>query len=172
MYTGEEIAKKGVVYVTINYRVGIFGFLAYEDATGEQVDGNFAFLDMIAALEWVKHNIAAFGGDPDNVTLAGQSAGSTDIQTLDSSPAAGGLFDHAVMMSANMIDSQVTPGCSGSCSSRTTTATSSHRSATSPLPPTRRRSWRPSARSSSRTTRLTLPRRTSSTRSTASTSTR
>ena len=107
VYTGEKIAQKGVVYVTINYRVGLFGFLAYKDATGKEVTGNFAFMDMIAALKWVRDNIRAFGGDPANVTVAGQSAGSQDIQTLIASPAAAGLFERAVTMSFNSIDQPV-----------------------------------------------------------------
>jgi len=107
VYTGEKIAQKGVVYVTINYRVGIFGFLAYKDATGEEVTGNFAVMDMIAALKWVRENIRAFGGDPSNVTIAGQSAGGFNVQTLIASPAAAGLFEHAVIMSGNTIDQPV-----------------------------------------------------------------
>lgn len=107
VYTGEKIAQKGVVYVTINYRVGIFGFLAYKDANGDEVTGNFAFQDMIASLQWVRDNIRTFGGDPGNVTIAGQSAGSMDIQTLIASPAAAGLFQRAVTMSGNTIDSPV-----------------------------------------------------------------
>jgi para-nitrobenzyl esterase len=107
VYTGEEIAQKDVVYVSINYRVGIFGFLAYKDVTGEEVTGNFAFMDMIASLQWVRDNIRAFGGDPANVTVAGQSAGSGNIQTLISSPAAAGLFDRAVTMSGNSINRPV-----------------------------------------------------------------
>ena len=107
VYTGEEIAQKDVVYVTVNYRVGIFGFLAYKDATGAEVRGNFAIQDQIASLQWVRDNIAAFGGDPGNVTIAGQSAGSSNVQTLIASPAAAGLFDHAVAMSSNSITRNV-----------------------------------------------------------------
>jgi len=103
MYSGEEIAQKDVIYLTINYRVGIFGFLAYKDATGEEVTGNFAVQDMVASLKWVQENIRAFGGDPSDVTIAGQSAGSSDVQSLISSPAAAGLFDRAVAMSSNSI---------------------------------------------------------------------
>ena len=99
IYTGEDIAQKGVVYVSINYRVGLFGFLAYKDSTGEEVTGNLGIQDQIAALKWVKENIAEFGGDPDNITIAGQSAGSSNCQTLITSPAAEGLFQKAVCMS-------------------------------------------------------------------------
>lgn len=101
VYTGENIAQKGVVYVTINYRVGLFGWLCYEDETGEEITGNFGIKDQVAALEWVKNNIAEFGGDPSNVTIAGQSAGSQDVQKLMICPKAEGLFRHAVAMSAN-----------------------------------------------------------------------
>jgi len=104
IYSGEEIAQKDVVYVSVNYRVGIFGFLAYKDATGEEVTGNFAIQDQIASLQWVRDNIRAFGGDPANVTIAGQSAGSSNVQTLVASPAAAGLFERAVAMSSNSIN--------------------------------------------------------------------
>lgn len=101
VYTGEKIAQKGVVYVTINYRVGLFGWLCYEDETGEEITGNFGIKDQVAALEWVKNNIAEFGGDPANVTIAGQSAGSQNVQKLIICPKAAGLFQRAVAMSAN-----------------------------------------------------------------------
>jgi para-nitrobenzyl esterase len=107
IYSGEEIAQKDVVYVSVNYRVGIFGFLAYKDATGEEVTGNFAIQDQIASLQWVRDNIRAFGGDPENVTIAGQSAGSSNVQTLVASPAAAGLFERAVVMSSNSINRSV-----------------------------------------------------------------
>ena len=101
VYTGQKIVDKDVVYVTINYRYGIQGFLTYKDANGEEITGNFALKDMVKALEWVQENIEQFGGDPGNVTIAGQSAGSVDVQTLILSPKAEGLFQHAVAMSAN-----------------------------------------------------------------------
>ena len=101
VYKGDEIAQKGVVYVTINYRVGIFGFLAYKDLTGEEVTGNFALQDQIAALKWIQENISKFGGDPNNVTIMGQSAGSTNVQNLIMSPAAAGLFNKAVYLGFN-----------------------------------------------------------------------
>ncbi len=90
VYDGAEIAKKGVVYVSINYRVGIFGFIAYKDRTGEEVTGNFAIQDQIAALKWVQENISKFGGDPKNVTIMGQSAGAANVQNLIASKAARG----------------------------------------------------------------------------------
>src|SRR5580658_3576886 len=79
-YDGENLARKGAVVVTINYRLGIFGLLALPELAAESphhAAGNYALMDQIAALEWVQHNIAAFGGDPDRVTIFGQSAGST-----------------------------------------------------------------------------------------------
>lgn len=100
IYTGEEIAKKGVVWVTINYRVGIFGFLAYRDHSGEELTGNYALMDQIAALKWVQRNICAFGGDPTNVTIMGQSAGASNCRSLIISPEAAGLFCKAVCLSA------------------------------------------------------------------------
>ena len=101
VYKGDNIAQKDVVYVSINYRVGIFGFLAYKDLTGEEVKGNFAIQDQIAALKWIKENISKFGGDPNNVTIMGQSAGSTNVQNLIMSPKAEGLFNKAVYLSFN-----------------------------------------------------------------------
>lgn len=112
IYTGDEIAQNPIVYVSINYRVGIFGFLAYEDSTGESVNGNFGIMDQIAALKWVQENITKFGGDPTNVTIVGQSAGSRNCQTLIASPAAEGLFNKAVCMSANMYASSPFMGTS------------------------------------------------------------
>src|SRR4051812_28036667 len=93
VYDGEALAEKGLVVVTINYRLGIFGFLAHPALTVESPDhasGNYAILDMIAALRWVRRNIAAFGGDPDNVTIQGQSAGSSAVHLLTTSPLAKG----------------------------------------------------------------------------------
>ena len=106
VYDGEAIARKGVVYITINYRVGIFGFLASTELSAESADGvsgNYAIQDQIAALKWVRDNIAAFGGNPGNVTIAGQSAGSENVNMLTVCPEAAGLFQNAVTMSYNMI---------------------------------------------------------------------
>lgn len=99
IYDGESMAEKGVVFVTINYRLGIFGFLASpwlskESATG--TSGNYGILDQISAIKWVKNNIANFGGDPDNITIAGESAGSMCVNILQASPLASGLFERAV----------------------------------------------------------------------------
>ena len=100
-YAGEEIANKDVVYVTFNYRVAIFGFLAYKDSTGEELTGNYAIMDQLAVLNWLQDNIEQFGGDPSNVTIAGQSAGAMNVQTLLASPESAGLFSKAVVMSGN-----------------------------------------------------------------------
>jgi len=95
---GDFLPLKGVVLVTINYRLGVFGFLATNDLAREAdgAAGNYGLLDMIAALEWVKANIAKFGGDPGNVTIFGESAGSFAVSTLMASPAARGLFHKAI----------------------------------------------------------------------------
>ena len=93
------MAKKGVVFVNINYRLGVFGFLAHPELSqesGHHASGNYALLDMIAALQWVQKNIAALGGDPTNVTIAGQSAGAFAVNFLTASPLAKGLFQKAI----------------------------------------------------------------------------
>lgn len=102
IYDGEAMAKKGVVFVSINYRVGAFGFLAHPELSEEapySTSGNYGILDMIAALRWVQSNIAAFGGDPGNVTIAGQSAGAFGVNFLTASPLAEGLFHRAIAQS-------------------------------------------------------------------------
>ena len=98
-YNGEGLASKGVVVVSMNYRLGIFGFLASKELDAESkqgVSGNYGLLDQIAALDWVKRNIAAFGGDPSRVTIFGQSAGGGSVQMLSISPLARGLFQRAI----------------------------------------------------------------------------
>jgi para-nitrobenzyl esterase len=97
IYDGEAFAKEGVVFVSINYRVGVFGFFAHPEL--KEASGNFGLLDQIAALQWVKKNIAAFGGDPNQVTIAGQSAGSMSVNALVASPLAAGLFNKAIAQS-------------------------------------------------------------------------
>jgi para-nitrobenzyl esterase len=85
VYDGEEMSKKGVIFVSINYRVGVFGFLAHPELTSEsaaKVSGNWGLLDQVAALQWISKNIEAFGGDPQKVTIAGQSAGSMSVCAL------------------------------------------------------------------------------------------
>lgn len=94
VYDGRYLARQGIVVVTINYRLGALGFLS-EAALGER-SGNYGLLDMIAALQWVKRNIHAFGGDPSRVTIAGQSAGAAAVLALMASPAAKGLFVRAI----------------------------------------------------------------------------
>jgi para-nitrobenzyl esterase len=104
VYDGEGLAQKGLVVVTINYRLGVLGFLAHPELTKESdrnASGNYGLLDQVAALEWVKRNIAAFGGDPGNVTIAGQSAGSRSAHCLMASPLAKGLFHRAISESGS-----------------------------------------------------------------------
>lgn len=101
-YLGHNLAKKGVLVVTIAYRLGVFGFYAHPELTAESgtgSSGNYALLDQIAALEWVRGNIAAFGGDKDNVTVFGESAGGANIGHLMLSPLARGLFKNAIRQS-------------------------------------------------------------------------
>jgi para-nitrobenzyl esterase len=101
-YSGENLAKKGVVLVSIAYRVGQLGFLAHPELSAESpnhVSGNYGLLDMIAGLQWVKKNIAAFGGDPKKVTIFGESAGGIAVSMLSASPLAKGLFQGAVSQS-------------------------------------------------------------------------
>ena len=99
---GAEWGAKGVVLVTINYRLGIFGFLVHPLLTAESehgVSGNYGILDQIAALKWIHRNIAQFGGDPDNITIFGQSAGAGSVKTLVSSPLTGDLVTKAIIQS-------------------------------------------------------------------------
>jgi para-nitrobenzyl esterase len=106
-FDGQEWASKDVVLVTINYRLGIFGFMTYPELSAESpnhVSGNYGILDQIQSLKWVKENIAQFGGDPDNVTIFGQSAGAGSVRTLCESPLARGLFHKAVIMSGGGIN--------------------------------------------------------------------
>jgi para-nitrobenzyl esterase len=106
IYDGKEMAEKDVVFVSINYRVGVFGFLAHPQLTKESgygASGNYALLDMIAALKWVKQNIAAFGGDPNQVTIAGQSAGAFAVNHLCATPLAKGLFKGAIAQSGGSL---------------------------------------------------------------------
>jgi para-nitrobenzyl esterase len=105
LYDAARLAANGVVVVGLNYRVGIFGFLAHPALTAESAhksSGNYGLLDQIAALEWVKDNIAAFGGDPGRVTVFGESAGAVSIAVLLASPLAKGLFSQAIMHSPDL----------------------------------------------------------------------
>lgn len=109
VYDGEEMAKQGVVYVSINYRVGVLGFLAHPDLSAESkenISGNYGIMDQIAALKWVKNNIEKFGGDHSNVTIVGQSAGSASVNALTMSPEAKGLFKNAFTMSYNLVNTK------------------------------------------------------------------
>ena len=110
-YSGEPLAARGAVYVAIAYRVGPLGFLAHPDlsAEGGGRSGNYGLEDQIAALRWIKANIAGFGGDPGNVTVAGQSAGSMSVSLLQASPAARRLFHRAMGMSGGMFDAAMGP---------------------------------------------------------------
>jgi para-nitrobenzyl esterase len=105
-YDGAELAKRGVVVVAINYRLGPLGFFAHPELTREsphRSSGNYGLLDQIAALRWVRDNIAKFGGDPARVTVFGESAGAVDAGMLMCSPLAGGLFARAIMESGPVI---------------------------------------------------------------------
>ena len=102
VYGGEPLAKKGVIFMGISYRVNIFGNLAHPEltaASGHNASGNYGLMDQIAGLKWIQRNIAAFGGDPANVTVMGQSAGAMAVDLLQSSPQARGLYAHVVALS-------------------------------------------------------------------------
>lgn len=102
IYNGSKLAPRGAVVVTINYRVGVFGFLAHPELSAEsarKTSGNFGLLDQIAALRWIKANAARFGGNPANVTVSGESAGAASVNDLVSSPLAKGLFAKAISFS-------------------------------------------------------------------------
>jgi para-nitrobenzyl esterase len=105
---GETLAREGMVVVSINYRLGIFGFFASAELSAESprhVSGNYGQLDQVAALNWVRRNIGRFGGDPDQVTVAGASSGSLDICNLMASPLAAGLFQRVILQSGVCVDS-------------------------------------------------------------------
>jgi para-nitrobenzyl esterase len=102
VYDGEALARKGLVVVTVNYRLGVFGFLAHPELTAasdHRASGNYGLLDQVAALRWVQRNIGAFGGDPGRVAVAGQSAGAMSVYLLTASPLAKGLFHRAIIQS-------------------------------------------------------------------------
>lgn len=104
LYDGANLARHGAIVVTVNYRLGIFGFFSHPELTAEspdQASGNQGIRDQIAALRWVKENIAAFGGDPTRVTIFGESAGGESVAILVASPAAKGLFQRAIAQSGN-----------------------------------------------------------------------
>lgn len=105
VYDGEQLARAGVVVVSINYRLGVLGWLAHPELSEEQggTSGNYGLMDQILALEWVRDNIAAVGGNPGNVTVAGESAGALSAMYLMASPAARGLFHKVIAQSPYMI---------------------------------------------------------------------
>lgn len=106
-YAGDHLAARGVIVVTINYRLGVLGFLAHPDLnreSGHGGSGNYGLLDQIAALKWINRNIAAFGGDPDRVTIFGQSSGSFSVSMLVASPLANGLFRRAIGQSGGVFE--------------------------------------------------------------------
>jgi para-nitrobenzyl esterase len=105
-YDGAKLAAQGIVVVTINYRLGVLGWLAHPELSKEsplRVSGNYGLLDQIEALKWVKRNIGAVGGDPSNVTIAGESAGALSVMYLMAAPPARGLYSKAIAESAYMI---------------------------------------------------------------------
>jgi para-nitrobenzyl esterase len=107
MFDGANLAKRGIVVVSINYRLGVFGYFAHRELSAESpegVSGNYGLLDQIAALHWVKQNIAAFGGDAANVTIAGESAGGLAILHLLAAPRAHGLYAQAIVQSASLMN--------------------------------------------------------------------
>ncbi len=106
LYDGAQLARRGIIVVSINYRLGVLGYLAHPELSKESaqgVSGNYGLLDQIAALRWVRANIEAFGGDPANVTIAGESAGALSVMYLMAAPQARGLFAKAISQSAYMI---------------------------------------------------------------------
>ena len=106
-YDGEALARKGVVLITYNYRLGMFGFFSHPELTREspqKASGNYGLMDLIAVLEWVQRNVTAFGGDPNRVTIMGESAGASLVACLVASPRAPGLFHRAIAQST---------GCTG-----------------------------------------------------------
>jgi len=110
-FDGKVWAEKGVVLVTVNYRLGIFGFMNHPllaEESPHHVSGNYGILDQIAALKWIHANIAAFGGDPDNITILGQSAGAGSVKTLVSSPLTDDLIKKAIIQSGGGVN--VRPG--------------------------------------------------------------
>ena len=108
-YEGSHLARKGVVVVTFNYRLGVLGFLAHPELDSEGASGNYGLQDQIAAFKWVKDNISAFGGDPENITAFGESAGAMSIGILMASPLTHGLFQKAICESGALWDGKYGP---------------------------------------------------------------
>lgn len=110
-FDGEELARKGIVVVTINYRVGIFGFLAHPELSKESslgVSGNYGLMDQICALQWVRNNIWAFGGDPESITISGGSAGANSVLLLSVIDQTRGWFKGAIMQSGPLLERNFT----------------------------------------------------------------
>ena len=106
LYDGTKLAGQGIVVVSVNFRLGVLGWLAHPELSKESplgVSGNYALLDLIEGLKWVRQNISAFGGDPSNVTIAGESSGGLSVMYLMAAPPARGLFAKAIAESAYMI---------------------------------------------------------------------
>jgi len=112
LYNSGTLVQHGVVLVTVNYRLGVFGFFAHPGLTSEsehKSSGNYGLMDQIAALQWVKKNVAKFGGDPDNITVFGQSAGAQDTSLLMTSPLSKSLFQRAIVQSGSAFMSPLPP---------------------------------------------------------------
>ncbi|MCX2583914.1 carboxylesterase/lipase family protein [Pedobacter sp. MR22-3] len=106
-YDGESMAEQGIVYVSINYRLGVFGFMSHPELSQESGyggSGNYGLLDQVAALEWIKKNISQFGGDPNRVTIGGESVGAQSVSAHMVSPLSKGLFTGAIAESGSLID--------------------------------------------------------------------
>ncbi len=111
IYDGEEMAKKGVVFVSLNYRVGVLGFMAHPELSQEAnygTSGNYGLMDQSFGIKWVKENIEAFGGDPENITIVGQSAGSFSVNAQIASPVSKGLFQKAIAQSGGLLSGRFT----------------------------------------------------------------
>ena len=105
-YAGDAMARKGIISITANYREGIFGFFAHPQLSKEtsyKGSGNYGFMDQVAAIQWVKDNIEAFGGDPNRITIVGESAGSMSVSALMASPLCQGLFAQAMGSSGSVM---------------------------------------------------------------------
>jgi para-nitrobenzyl esterase len=116
VYDGEGLAKKGLVMVTVNYRLGALGWIAHPELSkesGHNASGNYGLLDQVAALKWIHENITRFGGDPSRVTIAGQSAGSRSVHFLTGTPLAKGLFHRAIAESGSSIEGNMGRGVNG-----------------------------------------------------------
>ncbi|MCW5771367.1 MAG: carboxylesterase/lipase family protein [Rhodospirillaceae bacterium] len=115
LYSGASLARSGVVFVGVNYRLGVLGYLSVPELEGSGTGANFGLLDHVAALRWVRDNIAAFGGDPANVTLFGQSAGGGSIASLMEMAEAAPLFRRAILQSAAIMPPTSAEGAHATC---------------------------------------------------------